>query len=125
MILASSTMKTNIKAQPSYITKDGSLIRELIHPNIHGNSNQSLAEARIPIGHSTALHCHHYTEELYHIIAGQGQMTLGTETFTVTLGDTVLITPDTPHSIQNIGNVELVILCCCAPAYSHADTTLL
>jgi len=30
-----------------YITKDGSIIRELIHPAVHGNSNQSLAEATV------------------------------------------------------------------------------
>ncbi|MGW8223534.1 MAG: cupin domain-containing protein, partial [Syntrophobacteria bacterium] len=30
-----------------YVTKDGAIIRELMHPEVHGNSNQSLAEATI------------------------------------------------------------------------------
>jgi hypothetical protein len=32
------------------VTKDGSGIRELMHPDRHGNRNQSLAEALVPPG---------------------------------------------------------------------------
>ncbi|AKB55531.1 hypothetical protein A9239_06475 [Methanosarcina sp. A14] len=46
-----------------YITKDGSIIRELMHPSVHGNSNQSLAEATVPAGGKTLLHKHHLTED--------------------------------------------------------------
>ena len=28
-----------------FTTKDGSIIRELMHPSVHGNANQSPAEA--------------------------------------------------------------------------------
>ena len=38
-----------------YITKDGSEIRELMHPAVHGNQNQSLAEAMVPPGARTLL----------------------------------------------------------------------
>jgi len=40
------------KMQP-YSTKDGSQIKELTHPEVHGNKNQSLAEACIPRIQST------------------------------------------------------------------------
>ena len=36
---------------PVYKTLDGSLIRELMHPDVHGNWFQSLAEATIRPGH--------------------------------------------------------------------------
>jgi len=36
-------IKTEYKTVKPYITKDGSIIRELIHPNVHGNQNLSLA----------------------------------------------------------------------------------
>ncbi len=108
-----------------YITKDGSIIRELMHPSVHGNSNQSLAEATVPVGGKTLLHKHCLTEEIYHITEGSGIMTLGSEKFEVKIGDTVCISPGTPHRIQNTGNTPLKILCCCAPAYSHEDTELL
>lgn len=112
------------KVEP-YITKDGSIIRELMHPSVHDNSNQSLAEATVPAGGKTLLHKHHLTEEIYHITEGSGTMTLGSEEFEVKKGNTIYISPGTQHSIQNTGNTPLKILCCCSPAYSHEDTELL
>lgn len=108
-----------------YVTKDGSIIRELMRPSVHGNSNQSLAEATVPAGGKTLLHKHRLTEEIYHITEGNGIMTLGSEDFEVKTGDSICIAPGTPHRIQNIGNTPLKILCCCAPAYSHEDTELM
>jgi len=110
---------------PAYRTKDGSEIRELMHPDVHGNRAQSLAEATVPAGHRTLLHRHHRSEELYHITAGLGRMTLGTDCFAVQPGDTLLIAPGTAHCIEAIGEEPLRLLCCCAPAYSHGDTELL
>lgn len=108
-----------------YLTKDRSEIRELMHPQVQGNRAQSLAEATVPPGARTLLHRHGQTEELYHITAGQGRMTLGEASFTVNVGDTVCIPPGTPHCIEALGDTPLRLLCCCAPAYSHADTELL
>ncbi|MBI3774396.1 MAG: hypothetical protein HY273_02380, partial [Gammaproteobacteria bacterium] len=47
---------TQYKNITPYVTKDGSLIRELMHPATHGNRNQSFAEASIPLGVTTYLH---------------------------------------------------------------------
>ena len=116
---------TKYKEVEPYITKDGSIIRELMHPSVHGNSNQSLAEATVPAGGKTLLHKHHLTEEIYHITEGSGIMTLGSEEFEVKKGDTICISPGIPHRIQNTGYTLLKILCCCAPAYSHEDAELL
>ncbi len=110
---------------PAYITKDGSEIRELMHPRVHGNRAQSLAEATVPAGARTLLHRHAVTEELYHITAGAGVMTLGDRRFPVAVGGTILIAPGTPHCVEAVGNAPLVLLCCCSPAYSHADTQLI
>ncbi|MEY4685244.1 MAG: hypothetical protein RLZ25_1703 [Pseudomonadota bacterium] len=108
----------------AYTTKDGSEIRELMHPDVHGNLNQSLAEATIPVRGKTLLHQHRLTEEIYHITQGMGTMTLGTKVFEVRIGDSVCIPPGTPHCIENTGSMPLVLLCCCSPAYSHEDTDL-
>ncbi len=117
-------MHTRYRDIPAYQTKDGSLIRELMHPQGHNNRKQSLAEAQLEPGQHTLLHRHHVTEELYHITAGKGLMTLGGQQFEVFPGDTVCILPGTAHCIQNNGNDVLRLLCCCAPAYSHDDTEL-
>ena len=109
---------------PPYTTKDGAIIRELMHPDVHGNTNQSLAEATVPAATATILHQHRSSEEIYHIIAGRGRMILGEEIFEVKVGDTICIPPGTLHQLENTGRTELRLLCCCAPPYSHDDTEL-
>lgn len=107
-----------------YITRDGSEIRELMHPNKQGNKSQSLAEAIVKINQTTLLHHHIESEELYYIIQGEGEMTLGNELLQVKTGDTVCILPGVKHNIKNTGIDDLKILCCCSPAYSHDDTII-
>jgi len=116
---------TTRKESRPYITKDGSEIRELMHPDVHGNRNQSLAEAIIHPGCETELHLHHLSEELYYILSGSGQMTLGERVFSVAAGETICIEPGVRHKIKNTDNQDLIILCCCSPPYSHDDTKLL
>ncbi|HSD60042.1 MAG TPA: cupin domain-containing protein [Burkholderiales bacterium] len=118
-------MRTRYGDIPALVTKDGSTVRELMHPAVHGNRAQSLAEATVPVGCATLLHRHRVTEEIYHITAGTGRMTLGAEIFDVGPGDTVCIPPGTPHRIASTGNGPLSILCCSSPAYAHDDTELL
>lgn len=108
-----------------YVTKDGSEIRELMHPAVHPARNQSLAEATVLPGRETRLHRHRRTEEIYHVTGGKGLMRLGEARFEVCAGDTVLIPPGTAHSVRNTGALPLKILCACAPAYAHEDTELL
>jgi mannose-6-phosphate isomerase-like protein (cupin superfamily) len=112
------------KIQP-YTTKDGSEIRELMHPNFHGSKNQSLAEATVSPGHTTFMHSHFASDEIYHITHGTGLLFLGDEEIEVHEGDTIYIPHGTPHKIANTGNVSLKILCCSSPPYSHDDTTLI
>jgi len=118
-------MRSRYADAPAYVTKDGSEIRELMHPSLHGNRRQSLAEATVAPGTRTHLHRHALTEELYHVTAGSGIMTLGDRCFPVAVGDTVLIAPGTLHRIEATGAEPLRILCCCSPPYSHDDTELL
>jgi len=118
-------MKTAYGDITPFATKDGSELRELMHPSAHAVRNQSLAEAIVHPGQTTRLHRHRRSEELYHITGGRGMMTLGEEKFEVVAGDTVCIMPGTPHCIENTGAGPLRILCCCAPPYAHADTELL
>jgi len=118
-------IKTEYHKIRPYTTKDDSLIRELMHPEKHGNSSLSLAEATIPAGSTTILHRHPSSHEIYHISVGSGLMTIETEKFNVKVGDTIYIPPGMPHQIQNTGKKPLKLLCCCYPPYSHADTELL
>lgn len=114
----------NIDRVEPFITKDGSEIRELL---AHRNScirNQSLAEARVPVGASTAAHHHPVAEEIYYILQGTGRMEIAGRQQEVGPGDAIAIPPGQTHQITNIGSTELKFLCCCAPGYEHADTVL-
>lgn len=108
-----------------YVTKDGTVIRELMHPQVHGGENQSLAEATLPPGRRSRRHRHLQSEELYHILEGEGRLTVGGETVAVRAGDTALIPPRVEHAIENTGAQPLRFLCCAAPPYHHEDTQLI
>ena len=114
----------NINRLKPFVTKDGSEIRELL---AHRNScirNQSLAEARLAPGASTAGHHHVKTEEIYYILEGQGRVQVGDEYREVTVGDAVAVPPGSYHKITNTGEGVLKFLCCCTPGYEHEDTVL-
>jgi len=114
----------NLHEVPAFTTKDGSEIRELLAYRNSCIRNQSLAEARLPPGQSTVGHHHLQTEEIYYVLEGQGLMQVGEETRAVATGDAIAIPPGAFHQITNTGPGVLKFLCCCAPAYEHADTIL-
>jgi mannose-6-phosphate isomerase-like protein (cupin superfamily) len=118
-------MKTRYGDIAPYLTRDGSEIRELLHPAHSAARRQSLAEARVAPGTRTRLHRHHDSEEVYHVTAGSGRMRLGGQEFDLAAGDTVCIPPGTPHRVTASATGTLVILCCCTPPYRHEDTELL
>lgn len=110
--------------QESFVTKDGSIIRELLSHRNSSIRNQSLAEARIPAGTKTDAHYHRVTEEIYFITAGAGVMHLGADVCSVKVGDAIAIPPGTVHWIEADVDRDLCLLCCCAPAYEHDDTVM-
>lgn len=116
--------RSRYRELPAYTTRDGSTIRELMHPAVHGNARQSLAEASLAPGQSTHAHRHLLSEEIYHVTAGSGEMRLCEECFEIKVGDTVCIPPGTVHALRNTGTLPLRVLCCCSPAYAHEDTEL-
>lgn len=107
-----------------FTTVDGSTIRELLAHRNSAIRKQSLAEARLDAGSATTPHHHDVTEEIYYILSGTADMTLGEETRPVGPGDAIAIPPGVRHTIRNTGSGELVFLCTCAPGYEHSDTFL-
>src|SRR3569832_2460640 len=116
---------TAYRAVVPFVTKDGSIIRELMHPQVHGNRMQCLVVVFVLLLCCFLFFCHHLSEELYHVTGGSGRMRLGEHEFPVTGGDTVCIAPGTPHALINPGVTELRLLCASAPAYAHDDTEML
>ena len=79
--------------------------------------------ARLAVGWD-ALSSPWQAEELYFFTAGRGRLRVGDEERDVSAGDCAVIPPGTVHKLWNTGSDPLVLLCCCAPAYSDDDTEL-
>jgi mannose-6-phosphate isomerase-like protein (cupin superfamily) len=114
----------NIAASESFITKDGSSIREVAGRVTLPSTHQSLAEATVPSGTSTDEHYHVVSEEIYFFVSGTGRIRVDGEERDVAAGDCVVLPPGARHKLFNAAAEPLVLLCCCAPAYSHEDTII-
>lgn len=114
----------NLDRTSAFITKDGSEIRELLSHRNSAIRNQSLAEARLPVGGATQEHYHAHTEEIYYITHGIGRIRIEESEREVVVGDAIAIRPGQRHKLWNTGAEPLRLLCCCAPAYEHADTVI-
>jgi quercetin dioxygenase-like cupin family protein len=85
-------------------------------------ASQSLAEATLAAGQGTQRHYHAVSEELYSVLEGGGVIEIDGDELELGPGDTVLIPPGARHRIV-AGPDGARFLCCCAPPYSHADTS--
>jgi mannose-6-phosphate isomerase-like protein (cupin superfamily) len=106
----------------SFVTADGSTIRELFGLPTGGVEHQSLAEATLAPGQATQRHYHRSSEEIYFVLDGDGEMELGGKRRRVGAGDAIAIPPGAWHELRAQGDRPLRILCCCAPPYRHEDT---
>jgi mannose-6-phosphate isomerase-like protein (cupin superfamily) len=102
-------------------TPHGSEIRPLIDRTTSDIERCSLAEEVLPVGSSVGRHHHLETEEVYYILRGTGEMTVGDETRTVETGDAIFIPRGHTHTLENTGRVPMLILLVCGPAYSVED----
>ena len=60
-------------------------------------------------------HAHCDRDKLYVVMEGQGELTIGEETETVSRGDVALAKADVVHSLRNPGPARLVVLVVMAP----------
>jgi mannose-6-phosphate isomerase-like protein (cupin superfamily) len=107
-----------------FTTLDGSEIREVAGVPTGNATNQSLAEATVPVDGETQEHFHRLSEEVYLFTHGRGRLRVAEAERDVEPGDAVVIAPGLRHKLWNTGPEPLRLLCCCAPAYSHDDTVL-
>src|SRR5215216_3473055 len=93
----------NLNEASAFTTKDGSEIRELLAHRNSAIRNQSLAEARLPVGGSTQEHFHPRAEEIYFITHGTGRIRIESDTREVRIGDAIAILPGLRHKLWNTG----------------------
>ncbi len=104
---------------------DGSLLRELLHPDKAGLAiRYSLAHAIVKPGMIT--HSHRLkTSELYYILEGEGIMHIDGESKAVRPGQAVYIPPGSTQHIHNTGKSDLNFLCIVDPAWRPQDEEIL
>ena len=110
----------------AYVTKDLSLVRELIHPASaqygHLNLGMSLAEAVVEESQVTAEHRHDGFDEIYYCLEGAGLLYLAAEKHEFFPHSFYLIPRGTPHYLKAVTKIRL--LCICSPGYTHEGTEL-
>ncbi|HEX8920930.1 MAG TPA: cupin domain-containing protein, partial [Pyrinomonadaceae bacterium] len=102
-------------------TPHGSEIRPLVDRTTSNIERCSLAEEVLPVGARVGRHHHLETEEIYYVLQGSGQMTVGEEVREVHSGDAIFIPRGHTHTLENNGQEPMIILLVCGPAYSLAD----
>jgi mannose-6-phosphate isomerase-like protein (cupin superfamily) len=108
-----------------FIAGDGTLLRELLHPDKQPLAlRYSLAHAIVPVGQTSLPHSLK-TTEVYYILSGRGEMHIDEEVQTVEPGDAVYIPPNARQFIHNCGEEPLIFICLVDPAWRKEDETVM
>ena len=100
-----------------FFTQEGCFIAEIMNTPL--NEDLSIARARVKPGDATELHSLHGTTEIYYVLEGRGEVTVGDQNIFVGVGDCVYIPPEIPQKIQNLGGTDLIFLCICQPRFER------
>ena len=115
----------NLNDCEEFAAGDGSLLRELLHPDKADLAiRYSLAHAVVKPGQTTALHMLK-TSEVYYIIVGDGIMHINDESAKVYPGAVIYIPPHSRQYIQNSGKTDLIFLCIVDPAWRREDEEII
>ncbi len=104
------------KTPHEYLTPERCYIAEN-----HSDPAVSIARATIKPGVTTkAHHLINAVQEIYVITSGKGMVYVGdVEQTEVTVGDVVVIPPQTSQKITNTGETDLVFYCVCTPRFTE------
>jgi mannose-6-phosphate isomerase-like protein (cupin superfamily) len=88
------------------------MYRRALDPSVFLTNWSYVDHLVLPAGASEGLHRHAGVEEVYYVISGEGQVTVGTETAAIRKGDAVPLQLGDAHSFRNTGadDVEFMIL---------------
>ncbi|MGA7937213.1 MAG: cupin domain-containing protein [Kovacikia sp.] len=113
-----------LEACDEFVAGDGTLLRELLHPEKQSlELRYSLAHAIVPVGQTSIPHSL-TTSEVYYILRGKGEMHIDGEAKTVEVGDAIYIPPNAKQFIHNSGTEALIFICIVDPAWRREDETI-
>lgn len=111
----------NLRSAAVIRTRHGSEIRPLVDRTTSSITRCSVAEELLPPGAAVTRHFHETTEEVYYVLEGDGEMTVGDETSPVGPGDAIYIPVGSVHTLRNVGPTPMRIVLVCGPAFSRED----
>jgi len=112
----------NISDIKPFITTDGSLIREIFHPERHNlPMSCSIAHATVKVGESTKPHMLKKSSEIYVILSGKGTMHINDEKQFLNPGDSVFIPAGSVQYIENSGDEDLKFICVVDPYWKEEE----
>ena len=114
--------------QKLIIAIDGTLLRELLNPEIDKEKPKlgfSIAHAIVKPHQASLPHRLKTSSEVYYIIQGKGRVHIDDETSDVVAGDTIYIPPNARQYIENTGDIDLAFLCLVDPAWRAQDEELI
>lgn len=66
----------------------------------------AILEQKIPAGHGPPLHVHRHETEIFYILEGQFEVTIGDQTVSAPAGAIVVGPRDIPHTFRNVGSED-------------------
>jgi len=104
-----------------YLAPDGSEVRLLVR-----GERASMAQFKLPVGHTSAAVAHHSVEELWYVVSGSGQMWRKLDSDEQTVielepGVSVVIPPGTHFQFRSTGLEALEIVGVTVPAWPGAE----
>jgi mannose-6-phosphate isomerase-like protein (cupin superfamily) len=119
-----SLLVQKLKHCVEFVAGDGTLLREMLHPDKQAIAlRYSLAHAIVPAGQTSQPHSL-TTSEVYYILSGTGEMHIDGETQLVEAEDTIYIPPNARQFIRNTGAEPLIFICIVDPAWRKEDETI-
>ena len=97
------------------------LSRELMHPT-HDKVSIGYSLAHAEVKKLSGFYSHRLSgSELYHILAGEGQMFIDDTSFNVETGDSFVVPPSALQHIKNTGSESLCFLCIVSLFWQESD----
>lgn len=115
-------MNMGFPVPEAYVTKDKSLVRELVHPAVAPGLGMSLAEAVVEAGAGTEPHFHMTFDEIYYCLEGAGVLHINGKSHPFSPGSYYLMPKGSVHHLT--ATTRLRVLCVCCPGYNHEETVL-
>lgn len=106
--LPESEMATPIVRAPGEGTSAGVLGGEMTYKveSAQTGGAYAIIEQRVPPGSGPPLHVHRHESEIFYVLAGTFEITVGGQKFTAPAGALAALPRDIPHKFKNVGSTE-------------------